>query len=211
MRRYPGWLFLLTMALTAWGCGKTPEAGQTADGAKEAPAATAGQNAAQKPAIKTDTPQATVQVFLDAVRAGNDEQASAMISSIARQKTAALTGSITPPASDTAKFSVGKVEYVGEDGARVASVWTDVDGDGQAHSDEAVWVLRKEAEGWRVAGVAAMIFPGEEPLLLNFEDPEDMKRKQQEVRDRIARESEASAPENLQAEQKDNPDNGVRR
>jgi hypothetical protein len=211
MRRSQGWLFLIAMALTAWGCGKSPEAGQTAEGAKDSPAANAGEYAAQKAVIKTDTPQETVQVFLDAVRMGNDERASAMISSIARQKTAALTGSITPPASDTAKFSIGKVEYIGGDGARVASIWSDVDEEGQAHSDEAVWVLRKESDGWRVAGVAAMIFPGEEPVLLNFEDPEDMKHKQQEVRNRMARETEAGAPQNLQAEQKDNPASGVRR
>ena len=144
-----------------------------------------------KPTVKPEGPAAVVQVFLEAIRTGNDEQASAMISTVARQKTAAL-GGITPPASDTAKFSLGKVEYVGEDGARVASVWTDLDEEGQAQSTETVWVLRKEDEAWRVAGVAAMVFPGEEPLLLNFEDPEDMKRKQEEVRNRLEHSSEAS-------------------
>ena len=35
-----------------------------------------------------------------------------MLSSVARKKTAALNRSVTPPASDTAKFTVGKVDYV---------------------------------------------------------------------------------------------------
>jgi len=211
MRRYQGWLFVIAAALLASGCGKTADQKQTASGSDVGATQNVATQEIQKPCPKTDTPEAAVRVFLDAVRTGNDEQAAAMISSIARQKTAALTGNITPPASETAKFSIGKVEYIGADGARVASIWSDVDEEGQSHSDQAVWVLRKEAEGWRVAGVAAMVFPGEDPLIFNFEDPEDMRRKQQEVRSRLEHEAEAGAQENLQAEQKEKTGDGVRR
>jgi hypothetical protein len=212
MRRYQGWLCIISLALTAWGCNKSEQPRQdTAPIACDNQVQNAPTVAEKTPAAVPDTPEASVKAFLEAIRTGNDERASAMISSVARQKTAALTGSITPPASDTARFSVGKVEYIGADGARVASVWTDVDEDGQAHSDEAVWVLRKEAEGWRVAGVAAMIFPGEEPLLLNFEDPDDMKRKQEEVRNRMNHAPEIGAKENLQAEQKNPSDSSMKR
>ena len=212
MRRYQGWLFVIAAALLASGCGKTADPKQTALGSDgDASQNVAATGEVQKPCLKTDTPEAAVQVFLDAVRTGNDEQAAAMISSIARQKTAALTGNITPPASETAKFSIGKVEYIGADGARVASIWSDVDEEGQSHSDQAVWVLRKEAEGWRVAGVAAMVFPGEDPLIFNFEDPEDMRRKQQEVRSRLEHDAEAGAQENLQAEQKEKAGDARRR
>jgi hypothetical protein len=199
MRRYLGAWAVLSLALAFSGCGKSeqsPPAVTTTIAAQPAEPSTV---LAAKPGFKSDTPQATVQVFLEAVRTGNDEQAAAMISTLARQKTAAL-GGITPPASDTAKFTIGKVEFIGEDGARVGSVWTDVDEEGQSHSDEAVWVLRKEADGWRVAGVAAMVFPGEEPLLLNFEDPDDMRRKQEEVRNRMER-AEGGVQEGRQAEQ----------
>jgi hypothetical protein len=105
---------------------------------------------------------------------------------------------VTPPASDTARFKIGKIDYVNDDGARVASTWIDVDEQGQPRSDDAIWVLRREAEGWRIVGVAAQIFPGEQPLLLNFEDPDDMFRKQQWVREEIRRRMEA---ESLQAAQ----------
>ena len=79
---------------------------------------------------------------------------------------------------------------MGEDGARVACTWTDLDADGQPKTDEAIWVVRREPEGWRIVGVAAMVFPGEPPVVLNFEDPEDMLRKQQWVREEIRRRME---------------------
>ncbi len=141
-------------------------------------------------AAKAGGPAEAVTQFLEAVRTGNDEAATQMLSAVARQKAAALNRNVTPPASDTAKFAVGKVDYVGNDGARVASTWTDLDPDGQPKTDEAIWVVRRESNGWRIAGVAAQVFPGEAPLLLNFEDPEDMFRKQQWVREEIRRRAE---------------------
>jgi hypothetical protein len=213
MRRYQGWLFIVSMLLMVWGCGKTNETDQTAAGPNDNQTQNAANRTAAKSVadiVKTDTPEATVQVFLEAVRTGNDQVAASMISTLARQRTAALNGSFTPPASDRAKFTIGKVEYVGEDGARVASVWTDVDENEQSRSDEYGWILRKEAEGWRVAGVAAFIFPGEEPLKLNFEDPDESKRVLQAFRERMESQ-EAGATENLQAEQKEKTDDSLRR
>ena len=103
--------------------------------------------------------------------------------------------SVTPPASDTARFEVGKVEYVCEDGTRVACTWTDLDENGKPRSDTALWVLRHEADGWRVAGVAATVFKGEPPLLLNFEDPADMAKKQEWLRAEVARRAKAEKPQ----------------
>jgi hypothetical protein len=154
--------------------------------------------AANESAAKLDGPAAVTHDFLEALRTGNDERAAKLLSVTAREKTASLNRNVTPPASDTAKFTVGKIDYVNNDGARVASTWTDVDEQGQPKSDDAIWVLRREKEGWRIVGVAAQIFPGEQPLLLNFEDPDDMFRKQQWVREEIRRRMEA---ESLQAAQ----------
>ena len=132
-----------------------------------------------------------------------------MLSALAREKTASLNRNVTPPASDTASFSIGKVDYVNDDGARVACTWTDIDENEQPRTDEAIWVLRREAAGWRIVGVAAQVFPGKEPLLLNFEDPEDMFRKQQWVREEIRRRMEADG---LQAHQDgENQENPIRR
>ena len=153
-------------------------------------------------------PAAAVGEFLEALRTGNDERASKMLTATARQKTASLNRNVTPPASDTARFSIGKVDYVNDDGARVACTWTDLDEQGQPKTDEAIWVLRREQEGWRIAGVAAQVFPGEPPLLLNFEDPDDMFRKQQWVREEMRRRMEAGSS---QAQNEEKQEKSIRR
>ena len=81
------------------------------------------------------------------------------------------------------QFQVAKPKYLKNNpkGAHVSSLWTELLPDGTKASYEVVWVLRKEAAGWRVAGFAAELTPGTEPQFLNFEDPEDMMRKQQEA------------------------------
>ena len=124
------------------------------------------------------------------------------------QKTASLNRNVTPPASDTARFSIGKIDYVNDDGARVACTWTDLDEQGQPKTDEAIWVLRREQDGWRIAGVAAQVFPGEPPLLLNFEDPDDMFRKQQWVREEMRRRMEAGSS---QAQNGEKQEKSIRR
>ena len=156
-----------------------------------------------------DGPAGAVHEFLDALRTGNDKKASSMLSALAREKTASLGGNLTPPASDTAQFAIGKVDYVNDDGARVACAWTDIDVDGQSRTDEAIWVLRREEAGWRIVGFAYQVFPGEEPLLLNFEDPEDVFRKLQWAREETRRRMEADG---LQAHQGgENQENPIRR
>jgi hypothetical protein len=72
---------------------------------------------------------------------------------------------------------VGEVQMMNDNGAYVSSTWTDVGPEGQSHSDQIVWVCRKEPEGWRIAGMVTKLFDSK--LVLNFEDPQDMIRKQQ--------------------------------
>ena len=177
MVRILAWMPCLILALLASGCGQQQSVKEN----------TAASEKPSTQTARTGGPEAAVTEFLEAVRTGNDEKANRLLSTVARQKTAALNRSVTPPASDTAKFTVGNVDYVGEDGARVSCTWTDLDADGQPKTDHAIWVCRREAEGWRIAGVAAQVFPGEDPLVLNFEDPEDMMRQQQWVREEIRR------------------------
>ncbi len=194
------------LVLVTAGCGKFAGTGQSAaDHSGTTSAASDGRAVA-----KADGPAAAVAEFLEAVRTGNDEKAAKMLSTVAREKTAALNRGVTPPASDTARFSVGKVTYVGENGARVTCTWTDLGADGQPKSDEAIWVVRREPDGWRIAGVAAMVFPGEPPVVLNFEDPEDMLRQQQWVREEMRRRMEKEEP-NLQAHGGENSEKPVRR
>lgn len=208
MLRNHGWLPIVTLTVIGMlGCGKSEGPVQQSAGSPDRNAQSAASS--NMPGNRAaDTPEAACREFLEAVRTGNDEKAAQMLSEVAREKAAALGRSVTPSASDTARFAIGKVKYVGEDGAQVESTWTDADNDGQAHSDNAVWVLRREQQGWRIVGVAAMIFRGEPPLVLNFEDPDEVLKKQQWAREEIRRRAEK---ENLQAKEPENAENSMRR
>jgi len=190
----------------ASGCGKSQSAG-----GKSAPAPEELASQAEMPtapsAVELDGPAAAVRDWLEAVRTGNDEKATAMLTTLAREKTAAMNLSVRPPASETAKYEIGRVRMVGDDAAQVAATWTDLDEEGKPQTDEAIWVLRKEPQGWRIAGVAATVFPGEPPLKLNFEDPEDMLLKQQWLREEYRRRAEQTQ----QAQKSEQPEPPIRR
>ena len=81
---------------------------------------------------KTATPEGAVAEFLQAVRVGDDQTAAEMFTPLARERVAELNIQVAPQGSDTARFSVGEVEYVAETGARVTATWTDLDTTGRS-------------------------------------------------------------------------------
>ncbi len=127
--------------------------------------------------------QRTVVNFLEAIRRGDDSVARGLLSVAARTKTEEMGLSVAPPVEDTATYTIKASEVVSEDGdvVHVGTTWTDTDADGFKTSDNVVWVVRLDPEGWRVVGMAMRIFEDLPPLLLNFEDPEDMLAKQEMV------------------------------
>jgi hypothetical protein len=168
------WIAGCCVALaTAPGCA----IGGPADPAKAAPA---------KQAVVT---------FLDAIKRGDDAAARSMLTKVARAKTEELGMSVAPPVADTATYAVRECELVGsgEDLAHVATVWTDVDADGFKSSENVIWVVRLDPEGWRVAGMAMRVFEDMPPLLLNFEDPDDMLAKQEAVSAELTRRAQQAA------------------
>jgi hypothetical protein len=144
-----------------------------------------------------DSPEATVTQFLEAVRLGDDEAAAQMLTDLARQKTKEMNMVVSPPGSDTATYSVGQQQSVGQDISRVACTWTDLDHQGKKRSDEILWILRRTQLGWRIAGMSARVFPDRPPVELDFEDPQEMMRQQklveQEAVERAATEAEEQA------------------
>ena len=187
MRRAVLGVAALCLSLPLVGCGSSEPPKSAADAAQ----------------ASGDPPDRVVFAFLEAVRTGNDEKATQMLSPVARQKTAEKNLAVAPPGSDTASFQVGAVEMVDQGGAHVASTWTDVDEEGKPRTDSIVWMLRQEAEGWRVVGMATKVFADQPPLFLNFENPDDMIRKQQLVQQEMERRAQVAAggiPENSAAE-----------
>jgi hypothetical protein len=139
--------------------------------------------------------KAAVVTFLDAIKRGDDAAASGMLTKVARAKTEELGLSVAPPVNPTAAYSIRDCELVSEDGdlVHVGTTWTDTDADGFTSTDNVVWVVRLDPEGWRVVGMAMRIFDDMPPLLLNFEDPEDMLAKQELVATELQKRAQQAA------------------
>jgi len=138
---------------------------------------TGASSAAAEPA------KAAVVTFLEAIKRGDDTAACGMLTKVARVKTQELGISVAPPVNPTATYAIRECEMVGDAGdlVHVGTTWTDTDPDGFTSTDNVVWVVRLDPEGWRVVGMAMRIFEDLPPLLLNFEDPDDMIAKQEMV------------------------------
>lgn len=131
-------------------------------------------------------PEQVTAAFLEAVRTGDDARVSGFLTPLARERTAAMEMVVAPPGSETAKYQVRGVHAQGHD-ARVQTEWTDLDTDGLMHTDEIVWLLRHESEGWRIWGMTSRVFEDQEPINLNFENPQEMLERQQRAEEELAR------------------------
>ena len=160
------------------------KAAETAAGAESTRQVTPASAASAVAAVDIPAdapPDEVISAFLEARRAGDPQTTSALLTSTARSATAKHKIDVNGEALPDLQFQVAKPKYLKNNakGAHVSSIWTEILPDGTKASYEVVWVLRKEAVGWRVAGFAAELTPG--PTILNFEDPEDMMKKQQEA------------------------------
>lgn len=202
--RWDHWLGCLVVGtLFLAGCSGNAEQDQPAP--SDTAEGVGAVNEAPSLASKTQTPEAAAKMFLEAVRTGDDAMTAQMLTPLARQKTAEMNMVVAPPGSDTAQFEIGQVEKIAEDGARVSAQWSDLDENGQRREDSMTWMLRRQPDGWRIAGVAATVFPGEPPLLLNFEDPEEMMQQQEMLREELARRAQQSQEEQKQQFQAQQP------
>ena len=156
---------------------------------------TTGCSAGDSGAVASEAAKKAVMAFLDAIKRGDDAAASGMLTKVARAKTQELGLSVAPPVNPTATYSIRDCEVVGEAGdlVHVGTTWTDKDPDGFTSTDNVVWVVRLDPEGWRVVGMAMRIFDDLPPLLLNFEDPEDMLAKQELVAAELQKRAEKAA------------------
>ncbi|MGE0607974.1 MAG: hypothetical protein AB7O62_12840 [Pirellulales bacterium] len=135
-------------------------------------------------------PETVVSNFLESVRTGDDEGAATMLTHLAREMAEEHDMVIAPPGSTTASYTVGETEILEtNDIAHVQSTWND---EGEEH--EIIWALRSTDEGWRIAGMATKVFEDLNPVLLNFEDPEDMFQQQHAVEQEMYRRTQQSDP-----------------
>lgn len=145
-------------------------------------------------AANAEPAKAAVVSFLEAIKRGDDAAAAAMLTTVARTKTQELGLTVAPPVNPSARYEVRECEAVGDGGdlVHVGTLWTDTDEAGAETSESIVWVARLDPEGWRVVGMAMKVFDDLPPLLLNFEDPDDMIAKQELVAQELQRRAEAA-------------------
>ncbi len=152
----------------------------------------AGGGSTQAKSGGTEPARAAVVEFLAAIKRGDDAAASGMLTKVARAKTEELGLTVAPPVNDSATYEVKECEMVGDAGdlVHVGTTWSDKDEEGTSSTESIVWVVRLDPEGWRVVGMAMRVFEDMPPLLLNFEDPEDMIAKQEMVAAELQRRSQ---------------------
>jgi len=175
------WMIASTVvALLFAGCGGSPDAASTSEQSQASADTNAGGPAAL--AAGPGTPARVVGQFYEALRDGDDGAISRLLTDKARGETAKNDLEIRSLGNPSLSFKIGETEYVTEekDGAHVASVWTETDEDERSESIEVIWVVRKQADGWRIAGFA-QVFEGDMPVVFNFEDPEHMLRTKEYV------------------------------
>lgn len=143
------------------GCGQAPEANPQAASSRKS----ATSDAAQNPVTQV------VAVFLDAVKRGDTHAASAQLTPLALERINANNMTISPPASETARFTIGAFEIIEGDKAIVETVWTDLDVDGQSYDQHTTWALRQGDGQWRISGMAEDMGPDQEPMIIDFENP----------------------------------------
>jgi len=192
-------LACLVLAALLGGCqqeSSKPESvtGNQQNGSLIAPVVDLNSPPNQESADVVATPQQVVSQFLKALCQGDADTVTGLLTDKARLETKKHQLAVQPPGSAAAQYEVGKVELV-EGGAYVNSVWTEPSTDGQKQRYEIVWVLRSQADGWRVAGMAARIDANRELTYLNFEDPQEMLSKWESVDTELAnRPDQSNAP-----------------
>lgn len=142
--------------------------------------------AENKPANPTATASAPEDVsaatnvvaqFLDAIRRGGETGgANQMLTQHAQMVLQKLGRTVQPIGSPDAVFTVTRAEAVPEapGAALVHSTWTEPTGNGTSESYQVVWALERESTNWKISGLAMDLQPGQEPMIVDFENASQM-------------------------------------
>ncbi len=154
------WLCIALFAIAATiGCGASSEPSSASAGAS---------------AVPNDPIGRAVYSFLDAIRTGNTDASSALLTPLALKRIVENEMSFAPPASEMARFEIGKVEMFEADKAAVDTVWTDVDADGKPTNEPMTWALKLTDGQWRISGLIAYMGADQPPIVVDFENPDQL-------------------------------------
>ena len=185
---------IVLTAIALAGCGSAEPTG-TSNPSAAAAATTDGRK-----------PDEVVRVFFEGLRSGDEAKIQQMLTAKAR------ANDLINPEPRNASFQIGEVRYVTDAIAHVPSVWTFFDESGEKiGTDDAIWALRLEPEGWRIAGTMMQVPDLRKMVALDFEDKEayeDIKRQVEAEIANLQTEGESVARRDAKAPSKNGPTEG---
>jgi hypothetical protein len=192
MFKFYAWIVLAAVAIA--GCGSAEPGGET--------------DASSSAAAKTDgrKPDEIVRIFFEGLRSGDEAKIQQMLTAKAR------ANDLINPEPRNASFQIGEVRYLTDAIAHVPSVWTFFDESGEKiGTDDAIWALRLEPEGWRIAGTMMQVPDLRKMVALDFEDKEayeDIKRQVEAEITKLHADGEAVARREAKQPVKNDPNEG---
>jgi hypothetical protein len=116
-------------------------------------------------------PAEVVAQFLDSLRRGDEVTTAQLLTVQAREEVKKHNLEVAPPGSPTATFQIGETREVEADRALVESIWTEPAVEGQeAIKTGVVFDVRKEQNGWRLAGMVIDMGANSEAIVVDFEN-----------------------------------------
>lgn len=168
------------MALvTLIGCGS--ESGPASTAQTQAPAS---QQLAGDPAVDAKASEAVVSQFLDRVRRGGEENsAMQLLTSRAQSELTRIGHQIQPIGSPDARYTITRSQAAPDTEPGTArlvhTVWTEpivdpASGIRGQREYQVVWGVNREAGAWRISGLVLAEDPQAMPIVLDFENGEQM-------------------------------------
>jgi hypothetical protein len=143
---------LLGCASLTIGCGKSdPTASQGA------------QDGSGKPSATINEAAEAVAQFLDSARKGDDETVARLLTQKAKEELKKFDMEVAPPGAPEAQFEIGGTRFLDDDrdAGFVEVGWSEPNEiSKQMERSEALIAVRKEAGGWRIAGMYIAGKPG---------------------------------------------------
>lgn len=172
----------LLASFISFSLGCSDSSSQTADKPAASTSASAQSEAGYQPLISQEQnspEQQTVAVFLDCLRRGDEATANSMLTTKAREELKKTSYAVQPLGTPEGRFKIGRLGYPYPDKsvALVECQWNEpATTTDPAMVMDIVCEVYKEAEGWRIAGMAITMQGTEDTLVIDFEDGAALQR-----------------------------------
>ena len=161
------WMLVFATSPFWVGCGGSSSGGNAPPAGK-----TTSTNQVPSAGPQLSPAAEIVAQFLDSVRRGDEVTSVKLLTTVAIEELKKSGVELSPPGSPEATFVIGRTEYMDDDkdAAYVQLHWTEPDPNGgESQKIEAVFCLRLEEAGWRIASMVVEETAGTEPIVVDFE------------------------------------------